>query len=210
MLIEPEKCSARDTYKVMIACITPRPIAWVSTISPNGIPNLAPFSFFNGVGANPPTVLFCPVNRRDGSKKDTLINVEATKEFVVNVVPFSLARPMNDSSAELPYEVNEFETAGLIAAPSLKVKPPRVKEAPVHIECVLHQIVTVGQGALGANIVIGRIVCIEVNDAVLNAEREIDPKKLDTIGRMGGQMYARTTDTFELARPTTPASPQSR
>src|SRR5579862_289794 len=138
MLIEPEKSNPRDVYRVMISCITPRPIAWVSTISPNGIPNLAPFSFFNGVGANPPTVLFCPVNRRDGSKKDTLINVAATKEFVVNVVPFALARPMNDTSADLPYEVNEFETAGVIAAPSLKVKPPRVKGAPIPIEGVLH------------------------------------------------------------------------
>lgn len=201
MIIDPDKSSPRDVYRVMISCITPRPIAWVSTISPNGIPNLAPFSFFNGVGANPPTVLFCPVNRRDGSKKDTLVNVAATKEFVVNIVPFSLARPMNDTSAELPYEVNEFETAGLATAPSLKVKPPRVKDAPVHMECVLHQIVNVGEGALGANIVIGRIVCIEADDAVLDADGQIDPEKLDTIGRMGGQLYARTTDRFELARP---------
>jgi len=209
MLIEPDKLNPRDVYRVMIACITPRPIAWVSTISPKGIPNLAPFSFFNGVGANPPTVLFCPVNRRDGSKKDTLVNVEATREFVVNIVPFALARPMNDTSADLPYEVNEFETAGVIAAPSLKVKPPRVKEAPIHIECVLHQIVNVGEGALGANVVIGRIVCIDVNDAVIGADGQIDPQKLDTIGRMGGHLYARTTDCFELPRPTTPP-PQSR
>ena len=117
---------------------------------------------------------------------------------------------MNDTSAELPYEVNEFETAGLLAEPSLKVKPPRVKEAPVHIECVLHQIVNVGEGALGANIVIGKIVCIDVDDAVLGADGQIDPEKLDTIGRMGGQLYARTADTFELARPTTPSAPQSR
>src|ERR1051325_9358365 len=138
MIIDPDKSSPRDVYRVMISCITPRPIAWVSTISPNGIPNLAPYSFFNGVGANPPTVLFCPVNRRDGSKKDTLVNVAANKEFVVNIVPFSLARPTNDTSADLPYEVNEFETASLATAPSLKVKPPRVKDAPVHMECVLH------------------------------------------------------------------------
>src|SRR5579872_6511060 len=144
MLIEPDKSTPRDVYRVMISCITPRPIAWVSTISPKGIPNLAPFSFFNGVGANPPTVMFCPVNRRDGSKKDTLINIEATREFVVNMVPFSLARQMNDTSADLPYEVNEFETAGLVAAPALKVKPPRVNEAPIFLECVLHQIVNVG------------------------------------------------------------------
>ena len=201
MLIDMEKSPAREIYKVMIACITPRPIAWVSTISPSGVPNLAPFSFFNGIGANPPTVLFCPVNRRDGSKKDTLVNIEATKEFVVNVVPFSLAKPMNDTSADLPYEVNEFEKAGIDPAPSLKVKPPRVKDSPVYFECVLHQVVTVGEGALGANVVIGRIVCIEIADAVLAADGQIDPRKLDTVGRMGGSLYSRTTDLFELQRP---------
>jgi flavin reductase (DIM6/NTAB) family NADH-FMN oxidoreductase RutF len=201
MLIDPATTAPRDIYKLLIACITPRPIAWVSTVSPRGVPNLAPFSFFNGIGANPPSVLFCPVNRRDGSKKDTLLNVEATKEFVVNIVPFSLAKPMNDTSADLAYEVNEFETAGIDAVPSLKVKPPRVKDSPVYMECVLHQIIHVGEGALGANVVIGRIVCLEVSDAVLNASGEVDARKLDTIGRMGGSLYSRTTDLFELPRP---------
>jgi flavin reductase (DIM6/NTAB) family NADH-FMN oxidoreductase RutF len=162
---------------------------------------LAPFSFFNGIGANPPTVLFCPVNRRDGSKKDTLINIEATPEFVVNIVPFTLASPMNETSADLPYEVNEFEAAHVDAVPALKVRPPRVKDSPVYMECVLHQIVTVGHGALGANVVIGRIVCMEIADRVLGADGQIDPRKLDTIGRMGGSSYTRTTDLFELPRP---------
>ena len=202
MLIDVTTTAPRDIYKVLIACITPRPIAWVSTLSPNGVPNLAPFSFFNGIGANPPSVLFCPVNRRDGSKKDTLLNIEATREFVVNVVPFSLAKPMNDTSADLAYEVNEFETAGVDAAPSLKVKPPRVKESPVYMECVLHQIVYVGDGPLGANVVIGRIVCLEVADSVLGTDGQIDARKLDTVGRMGGSLYSRTTDLFELQRPT--------
>ena len=201
MLIDIEKTAAREVYKLLIGCITPRPIAWVSTISPRGIPNLAPFSFFNGIGANPPSLLFCPVNHRDGSKKDTLLNIEATPEFVVNIVPFSLARPMNDTSAELPYEVNEFETAGVDAVPARKVKPPRVKDSPVFLECVLHTIVKVGEGALGANVVIGRIVCMEIADAVLAPDGQIDPRKLDTIGRMGGSNYARTTDLFELPRP---------
>jgi flavin reductase (DIM6/NTAB) family NADH-FMN oxidoreductase RutF len=201
MLIDVDKTAPRDLYRHLISCIMPRPIAWVSTISPRGIPNLAPFSFFNGIGANPPTILFCPVNHRDGSKKDTLINIEATPEFVVNMVPFSLARPMNETSAELPYEVNEFETAQVTAVPALKVKPPRVKDSPVYLECVLHQIVKVGEGALGANVVIGRIVCMEISDAVLGADGLIDPRKLDAIGRMGGSLYARTTDLFELPRP---------
>ena len=201
MLLDVDKMPARDLYRHLIGCITPRPIAWVSTISPRGIPNLAPFSFFNGIGANPPSVLFCPVNRRDGSKKDTLVNIEAVPEFVVNIVPFALASPMNETSADLPYEVNEFEKAHVAAVPALKVKPPRVKDSPVHLECVLHQIVTVGHGALGANVVIGRIVCMEIADAVLGGDGQIDPRKLDTIGRMGGMLYARTTDLFELPRP---------
>lgn len=201
MIIDPSIASPRDIYKVMISCITPRPIAWVSSISPRGVPNLAPFSFFNGVGANPPTVVFCPVNRRDGSRKDTLINIEATPEFVVNIVPYSLAVPMNATSAELPYEVNEFDVAKLTPEPSVKVKVPRVKEAPVHFECVLHQIVNVGSGPLGANLVIGRIVWMEISDSVLDSAGQIDARKLDTIGRMGGASYARTTDLFELPRP---------
>jgi flavin reductase (DIM6/NTAB) family NADH-FMN oxidoreductase RutF len=201
MIVDPAKTAARDFYRLLISCVTPRPIAWVSTISPKGIPNLAPFSFFNGIGANPPSVLFCPVNHRDGGKKDTLLNVEATKEFVVNIVPFSLARPMNESSAELPYEQNEFEFAKVTQAPSVKVKPPRVKESPIHMECVVHQIVNVGTGPIGANVVIGRIVWLDIADSVLDDKGQIDPRKLDTIGRMGGALYSRTTELFELPRP---------
>ena len=204
MIIDPATCPAREIYSYMIGCITPRPIAWVSTISLNGIPNLAPFSFFNGVGANPPTIVFCPVNHRDGSKKDTLRNIEATHEFVVNLVPYSLAVPMNESSAELPYETDEFIVSGMTPVPALKVKAPRVKESPVHIECVLHQIVNVGTGALGANLVIGRIVLMEFADAVVTPDGKIDALKLDTIGRMGGAYYTRTTQLFEVPRPQVP------
>ncbi|HYG75837.1 MAG TPA: flavin reductase family protein [Planctomycetota bacterium] len=202
MIIDPAATAPRDLYRHLISLVTPRPIAWVSTISPRGIPNLAPFSFFNGIGANPPSVLFCPVNHRDGSKKDTLINVEAIGDFVVNIVPYSLAVAMNETSAEVPYEVNEFERAKLTAEPAKHVKSPRVKESPVHLECVLHQVIPVGQGALGANVVIGRIVWIEIADSVLDPKGQIDPRKLDTIGRMGGSLYARTTDLFDLPRPT--------
>jgi flavin reductase (DIM6/NTAB) family NADH-FMN oxidoreductase RutF len=201
MLIDVDEAPQRDVYQVMVQCITPRPIAWVSTLSPRGIPNLAPFSFFNGIGANPPSLLFCPVNRPDGGKKDTLINVEATGEFVVNVVPFALARAMNATSAELPYETDEFAGAELATAPSRKVRPPRVRAAPACLECVLHQVVAVGHGPLAAHVVIGRIVCIEIADAVLTPEGRIDPQRLDTVGRMGGNQYCRTADLFELERP---------
>jgi len=201
MRIDPVIIPVRDLYRMMISVITPRPIAWVSTISPNGIPNLAPFSFFNGVAANPPTIVFSPVNRRDGSKKDTVLNIEKTPEFVVNIVSFDQAGPMNSCSEEFQYEISEFEKCGLTQLPSEKVKPPRVKEAKVHLECVLHQIVHVGEGPLAANLVIGRIVLMHVDESVLGTDGLPDPKKLDSIGRMGGELYARTTDLFELPRP---------
>lgn len=201
MEIDPEKLRPREMYHWLISTVLPRPIAWVSSLSANGGGNLAPFSFFNAITSNPPTLLFCPANRRDGSKKDTLLNVEATKEFVVNVVPYSLAEAMNTTSAEFAPDQDEFDMVKIERAPSVKVKPPRVKLAPVHFECVLHQIVTVGEGALGGNVVIGRIVWMSIHDSVLNEKKEIDPRKLDAIGRMGGMGYARTTDLFEIQRP---------
>jgi flavin reductase (DIM6/NTAB) family NADH-FMN oxidoreductase RutF len=201
MDLDPAAIAPNDTYKVMIALITPRPIGWVSTLSPAGVPNLAPFSFFNGVGAHPPTVVFSVVNRRDGSKKDTLLNVEANGEFVVNIASYDLREAVNGSSVELPYEVSEFERCGLTPAPSLRVRPPRVREAKAHMECVVHQIVVVGEGPLAASLVIGRILLIHVDDAVLDAEGRVAPAALDTIGRMGGDSYARTTEQFALPRP---------
>lgn len=201
MTIDTSTTDPRETYKLMIACILPRPIAWVSTLSPNGIANLAPFSFFNGVCGNPPTVVFSVANKRDGSKKDTLINVEATREFVVNIVPFALAEPMNATSAEYDYEQNEFEKIGIAQLPSTKVKPPRVKDSPVQLECELTQVVSIGTGPMAGNLVIGKILWMNISDGVLNEKKEIDPRKLDAIGRMGGIGYARTTDLFDVARP---------
>jgi flavin reductase (DIM6/NTAB) family NADH-FMN oxidoreductase RutF len=201
MTIDPEKIEPREFYRRMVECITPRPIAWVSTVSPGGAANLAPFSFFNGVGANPPAVMFSPVNRRDGSRKDTVINVEATREFVVNVVPYRLAERMNATSAEWAYEVSEFERCGLTAVASVKVRPPRVAEAPVQMECALHQIVRVGEGPLAANVIIGRIVLMHVSEDVMNAAGEIEADRLDTVGRMGGSLYSRTRERFAMERP---------
>ena len=117
MIVDPEKLSIREMYRYLIGAICPRPIAWVSSISTKGVHNLAPFSFFTGVTANPPTLVFSPVNRRDGSKKDTIRNIEAHPEFVVNVVSFEQAKAMNQTSAEFDYEVSEFEACGLTAIP---------------------------------------------------------------------------------------------
>lgn len=199
--LDPETLPTREMYQHMIAFITPRPIAWVSTVSPEGVTNLAPFSFFQGVTARPPTVLFCPVNDRDGKPKDSLRNVQRTGEFVVNIVDHAHAAAMNASSAPLAYGESEFERFGVGAAASVKVKPPRVATAPVALECVLHQIVHVGDGPLGGNVVIGRIVLVHIDERVRGAGGFCDPAKLDTIARLGGDLYARTTDRFEIERP---------
>jgi flavin reductase (DIM6/NTAB) family NADH-FMN oxidoreductase RutF len=188
-------------YHQLIRCIVPRPIAWVSTISARGVTNLAPFSFFTGIGINPPALCFCPMNRRDGSPKDTLRNVEAVPEFVVNVVTASLAEAMNRTSADLEWETSEFEAAGINSAPAVRVRPPVVAASPVRLECEVLQILKLGTGPLGSNLVVGKIVHIEIEAGVLDAEGLIDPGKLDLIGRMGGSAYTTTRDRFELERP---------
>lgn len=189
-----------EFYKYLINVITPRPIAWVSTISKNGTLNLAPFSFSSGVTSSPPTHLFCPSNHSDGSKKDTLINIEETGEYVCNVVPYALREAMVASSEEFPREVSEFAETGLVPEPSRLVKPPRVKDSPVALECKLLKVVTVSEGPRGGNIVIGEIVAMHINDAVLKNGR-VDAGLLDTIGRLGGTEYCRTTERFTLLRP---------
>ena len=201
MLIDPAQLTPRDIYQHMVRAITPRPIAWVSTMSPEGVLNLAPYSFFNGVSANPPSIVFSPVNRRDGSKKDTVLNIEATQQFVVNIVPHALGEAMSQTAATFDPDVSEFEECGLTSIASERVKPPRLKESPVQMECELIQIVHVGEGPLAANLIIGRILLMHVADAVLDDDGQIDPAKLDTIGRLGGSSYATTRDRFDLDRP---------
>src|SRR3954462_7983318 len=157
MLLDFSQLHPRDAYGWMISKILPRPIAWVSTISVDGKTNLAPFSFFQGVCANPPTLMFVPVNTRDGAKKDTVRNLEQVPEFVVNLVPFALAEKMNACSALLPYGESEFEKFGIASTPSEKVRPPRVADAPVAFECTLDRFVNFGEGPLAAHVTFGRI-----------------------------------------------------
>ena len=201
MLLDFEKLSPRDAYSWIVAAITPRPIAWVSTISAEGKTNLAPFSFFQGVCANPPTLLFIGANDRAGKKKDSVVNVEQMPEFVVNLVPYALAGPMNLTSAPLAHGDSEFERFNIATAPATRVRPPRVADSPVAFECTLDRIVRFGEGPLGSNVVFGRILCAHIADAVLGANGLIDHAKLDTIGRMGGDHYTRTTELFTIKRP---------
>jgi flavin reductase (DIM6/NTAB) family NADH-FMN oxidoreductase RutF len=201
MLLDFSALSPRDAYRWMVGTILPRPIAWVSTVAPDGRTNLAPFSFFQGVTANPPTLLFIPANNREGAKKDTVRNIELVPEFVVNLVPHALAEPMNRTASLLPYGESEFEAFGIAAAPSVRVRPPRVAQAPVAFECTLLQIVHVGTGPLGANVIFGRILAAHVRDDVLGPGGLPDARKLDLVGRLGGEDYATTRDTFSLKRP---------
>ena len=201
MEINLSTARASSIYQHLIRVIAPRPIAWVSTVSATGVTNLAPFSFFTGVGSRPPSVLFCPANRRDGGPKDTLKNILQTQEFVINVVPYRLAEAMNLSSAELPSEESEFELTGLQISESAVVKAPGVSSSPVRMECRLLQHLALDDGPGGANIVLGEIVHMHLDDNVLDSTGYADPLLLDLVGRLGGAAYCRTTEQFELPRP---------
>lgn len=201
MEINLSTARASSIYQHLIRVIAPRPIAWVSTVSATGATNLAPFSFFTGVGSRPPSVLFCPANRRDGGPKDTLKNILETHEFVINVVPYRLAEAMNLSSAELPSEESEFELTGLQVSESVVVKAPGVSSSPIRMECRLLQHLALDDGPGGANIVLGEIVHMHLDDNVLDSTGYADPLLLDLVGRLGGAAYCRTTEQFELPRP---------
>ncbi len=201
MEFDPATLATPVLYQHLIRTIMPRPIAWVSTVSSGGQANLAPFSFFTGIGSKPASLLFCPVNKRDGSPKDTLRNILETREFVVGVVPFGLVDSMNLTSAELPPEESEYDFATLTTAPSVRVRAPRVAVSPVSFECELMQHIPVGEGPGGGNIVVGRIVHFCIQDSMLNAEGYAEPELLDLVGRLGGSSYCRVTPTFEVERP---------
>jgi flavin reductase (DIM6/NTAB) family NADH-FMN oxidoreductase RutF len=191
----------RDSFKTLVSCVLPRPIAFVSTISANGVPNLAPFSFFNGVGSNPPAVIFSPCTRADGTVKDTLVNLRAVPECVVNLVPFSMKDAMNEASYQFPSEVNEFEAAGFTPLASRFVRPPRVAESPVQMECKLVQIVPVGDGPLSANICIAEVLCFHIAKEILLGDETVDVSKIDLIARLGGDDYSTVRDRFALPKP---------
>src|SRR5882757_2892637 len=203
---DPARESVQNIYKLMIGSIVPRPIAFVSSLDTRGVRNLAPFSFFTGVSADPPVILFCATVRPEdpgrglAAHKDTLLNVIATREFVVNVVTEGIAERMNLTSAQVPPSVDEFELAGLAPEPSGVVKPPRVAESPVQMECRLRQIIEVSDRPSGGTIVLGEVVRFHVNEALIENFR-IDAEKLAAIGRMGGPTYVRTRDRFDLKRP---------
>jgi flavin reductase (DIM6/NTAB) family NADH-FMN oxidoreductase RutF len=202
MEILPEDLPWLSVYNILVGSIVPRPIGWISTVNLVGQPNLAPFSFFNAVCPNPPHVLFCPnVRGIDHQAKDSLLNVRATGEFVVNIVTEDLAEAMNLTSTELPAAVNEFEFGGLSISPSKAVRPPRVAESPIHYECKMVRIFDLGDQPGAGSVVIGRVVHIHVDESVLFGKDKIDVTRLKPIGRLGGNGYCRVTDLFKMVRP---------
>jgi len=201
VIVDPQSTEPVNIYKLMIGAIVPRPIAFVSTISPEGVRNLAAFSFFTAISANPPAICFSPMVRSTDSKqKDTRRNVAATREFVVNVVSEEFAEKMNLTAPDFPPDVDEFVVSGLTAIPSDLVRPPRVAESHISMECKLIDIVSISAKPLGGSLVIGEVLRFHVDDAIMDHFR-IDPDKLHAIGRMAGNTYTRTTDRFEMVRP---------
>jgi flavin reductase (DIM6/NTAB) family NADH-FMN oxidoreductase RutF len=207
MIISPSDVPHSEIYGILLNSVAPRPIAWVSTVSASGRPNVAPFSFFNAVCVDPPLLAFAPGLRQpkepqssDGEAKDTLRNIRETKEFVVNIVTFELAEAMNLTSGEYDASVNEFEVAKLTPQPSRIVRPPRVAESPVSFECKLHQILDFSSRPTSSSLVIGQVVSIHMSDAHIK-DGKLDRNSLDLIGRMGGLQYTRTTQRFDMVRP---------
>lgn len=195
MILDPGTLSAGAMYHFMISLVVPRPIAFVSTVSPQGRRNLAPFSYFNCISSEPPLIGISILDRKD-DPKDTLRNIRDTREFVVNVVDEPLLDAMVKTSGEWPETADEFEISGLGAAASDVVKPPRVVEAPVAMECRLHQEVPLGS----ASFIVGEIVRVHVADGILTNGR-VDAAKLRPVGRLGGEGYCVVHDVLLRSRP---------
>lgn len=205
----PDDMPWTDAYKLLIGTIVPRPIAFVSTVSETGVNNLAAFSFFNGVCPRPFILSFAVMRKgNDGSKKDTLVNIEATKCFVVNIVSEDIVAQMNLTAPEYPEDVDEFVESGLTPTPSVSIAAQRVAESPIQMECELVQIVSFGEEPGAGSLVLGRVKRIHLRDDVYESGR-IDIERLRPVARLAGDAYSRTTDRFSLKRPTLKSSASS-
>lgn len=206
LTIDPTQIPTKDLHQYILGAVAPRPIAFASTISADGVPNLAPYSFFNAFSSNPPILIFSS-NRRvaNNTTKDTLKNVEDTGEVVINVVPYAIVRQMALCSVEYDAEVNEFVKAGFTPLPSEQVRPFRVAESPVQMECKVEQILPLGEKGGAGNLIICRIVLMHIDERVLTESGRIDPHKIDLVARMGRFYYARASGPaiFEVAQTVT-------
>ena len=200
MKIDLAKLDIMGAHELMVGAVLPRPIAWVSTIGEDGVYNLAPFSYFSALSTKPAVVGFGVGRNRDGRKKDTLVNVEFSKDFVINIVTEAIGAAMNQTSGEYPSHVDEFKEAGLTAIKSDLVKPPRVAESPVNLECRLLQILQFGEAPRINSFVIGEVLLAHVRDELCK-DGVIQGDRLKAVGRMGEDFYCRTMDRFEMKRP---------
>lgn len=202
LTLDPAELGQIGMYKLLIGGVLPRPIAWVSTRDENGRSNLAPFSFYNAVSSNPPCLSVSIAHKNDGTKKDTLRNIEATRQFVVNFSPARLASQINESSAEFDYGDSEFAKLGIATAPSTVVAPPRVAESPLVFECDLYELLEIGDGSQGSStLVIGKIVAVQIDEGALR-DGKLLLDQLEPLSRLGGLSYGLTREVFELPRPT--------
>ncbi|MEL6635855.1 MAG: flavin reductase family protein [Bacteroidota bacterium] len=192
--IDPEQIATRDLHQFLLGCVAPRPIAFVSTLDEEGRPNLAPYSFFNAFSSNPPIVVFSS-NRRvaDNTTKDTLYNIQNTREAVINVVNYDIVRQMTVTSIQYPAEISEFDKAGLTPIPSEVVRPFRVQESPAHLECQVQDIITLGEHGGAGHLIICRVVRLHIAKHVVDERNRIDPHKIDLMGRMGRAHYVRAS-----------------
>ncbi len=201
--IDPKSISTPELHSYLLASVAPRPICFASTVDAKGNVNLSPYSFFNVFSANPPILVFSPARRvTSNTVKHTLENVEETKEVVVNIVNYAMVQQMSLSSTEYPKGVNEFVKAGFTEEPSVIVKPPRVKEAPVQMECRVNDIIALGTEGGAGHLVICEVLKLHIDEAILDNEGKIDPLKIDAVARMGGNWYTRANaGMFEVEKP---------
>ncbi len=204
--IDPKTVATRDLHQFLLGSVAPRPIAFASTIDEEGRLNIAPYSFFNAFSSNPPILVFSS-NRRvtNNTTKDTLHNIQKTKEVVINVVNYNIVRQMAIASVEYPTDVNEFEKAGLTAIPSEVVKPMRIKESPAQMECIVDEIITLGDQGGAGHLIICKVVRMHVAENVIDEKNRIDPHQMDLMGRMGRAYYVRCSgsNVFPIVQPVT-------
>ncbi|KIQ00808.1 MULTISPECIES: flavin reductase family protein [Pseudomonas] len=201
MLLDFANLTPLDRYRWLAATVTPRPIAWVSSLSGEGVANLAPFSFFQVISDEPATLMVNVGTRDDGALKDTLRNAQETGELVIHLVSFAQVEAMNASAAILPRSSSEFEHCAIASIPSTRVAPPRVAGAAVAFECRVAEIIGYPQQHPNHHLIFAEVLLAHVDDGVLNEKGRIDPHRLDLVGRLGGTAYSRTRDTFDLQRP---------
>lgn len=201
--IIPQEVSTGKLHSYLLSAVSPRPIAFASTVDGLGNVNLSPFSFFNVFSANPPILVFSPARRvRDNTTKHTLENILITKEVVINIVNYDMVQQMSLSSTEYPDGVNEFLKSGLTEVASDIVKPPRVQEAPVQFECKVNDVIKLGNEGGAGNLIIAEVVKLHIKETILDADGKIDANKIDTVARMGGNWYNRSREgMFEVIKP---------